>query len=326
MSNSSDIKKTGSLKFKTLGTYLKNEKITLLIVPASSQKIKSLQFGLHYILLAIILFGSLTFSLIYFLPQLSKKVEEFDLTMNQINENTDHIDSLSKGIAGLRDSFESFEAALHRNASGIYKRIFSKNGYMDDQISYSLTDNSERTGKKEPYSMVKNLKNTVEDTTMALEDLSASQIVLKEILEDLPTEWPLMNGIGYVTARFGYASNPFNNLPYIHKGLDFGYGYGAPIVSVANGVVVEQKYDPYDYGNYVVIRHPYGYSSKYAHLQKAYVKVGDKINQGQVIGTMGSTGKVTGPHLHLETYLGTQVINPETFISMKRDVEQSLKL
>jgi hypothetical protein len=70
------------------------------------------------------------------------------------------------------------------------------------------------------------------------------------------------------------------------------------------------------YGNFVVIRHKYGFYTKYAHLQRTYVRPGQDISQGDVLGTMGNTGLSTGPHLHYEVRIGSQVVDPVKYINM----------
>ncbi|HOV63162.1 MAG TPA: M23 family metallopeptidase, partial [Spirochaetia bacterium] len=69
--------------------------------------------------------------------------------------------------------------------------------------------------------------------------------------------------------------------------------------------------------NYVVIRHSYGFQTKYGHLDSVYVEEGDTVTQGQKIGTMGNTGLSTGPHLHFEVRIGSQVVDPARFLNVK---------
>ena len=88
----------------------------------------------------------------------------------------------------------------------------------------------------------------------------------------------------------------------LHKGVDFGASYGAPIYAIGDGVVVGTGYqsDESGYGQITIIRHSNGYYSAYAHQSTYVVSVGDHVTAGEVIGYVGSTGHVTGPHLHFE--------------------------
>ncbi|ART82192.1 peptidase M23 [Oceanisphaera profunda] len=84
-----------------------------------------------------------------------------------------------------------------------------------------------------------------------------------------------------------------------HRGIDYAARTGTPVVAAGGGVVVESGFSPFN-GNYVVIRHDSTYITKYLHLHKRMVNRGEKVKQEQQIGTVGATGRVTGPHLHYE--------------------------
>ena len=84
-----------------------------------------------------------------------------------------------------------------------------------------------------------------------------------------------------------------------HRGIDYAARTGTPVVAAGGGVVLESGFSPFN-GNYVVIRHDNTYITKYLHLHKRVVNKGEKVRQEQQIGTVGATGRVTGPHLHYE--------------------------
>ena len=111
--------------------------------------------------------------------------------------------------------------------------------------------------------------------------------------------WPVDTRFHYITTRFGYDSWRNGN----HNAIDIGDGgiNGTNIYASKSGVVITAKdtYIPgYSYGKYIVIDHGDGYSTLYAHCSAIYVTVGQSVNQGDVIGAVGSTGWSTGPHLH----------------------------
>lgn len=100
-----------------------------------------------------------------------------------------------------------------------------------------------------------------------------------------------------------------------HDGIDIGGSVnGQAADSIGGGKVTEVGYDENGYGNYVVVDHGDGYTSLYGHLQKATVKQGDTISAGQQVGVIGSTGKSSGPHLHLRVHKNGQSIDPRTVI------------
>lgn len=107
-----------------------------------------------------------------------------------------------------------------------------------------------------------------------------------------------------ITSEFGYRD--FGGQQEFHRGLDFAASQGTPIHAIGDGTVVKAGYH-YSWGNYVQIRHEDGTSSLYAHQSELKVKAGDKVKQGDVIGQAGSTGNSTGPHLHLEYSISTDM-------------------
>lgn len=80
--------------------------------------------------------------------------------------------------------------------------------------------------------------------------------------------------------------------------------------------MVTTAYQPLGYGNYVFIRHNFGFYTRYAHLMRIFVHEGEHVKQGQEIGLLGTTGLSTGPHVHFEIWLGSQVIDPLRFLDI----------
>jgi RHS repeat-associated protein len=103
-----------------------------------------------------------------------------------------------------------------------------------------------------------------------------------------------------VSSQQGNRIHPIHKTEKYHGGLDLATKTGSDVRSMAGGKVVKIGWDPKGYGNYVVIQHPNGYYSLYAHLESTGVKKGKEVKDGEVIGKSGNTGGSTGPHLHLE--------------------------
>lgn len=117
---------------------------------------------------------------------------------------------------------------------------------------------------------------------------------------------------GWITSRYGKRQDPFNGQAEFHRGVDYATRAGSPIFAVANGVVTATRVTP-GYGKLVEIRHPDGYSTRYAHCQTIDVQTGDTVRQGQIIATVGSTGRATGPHVHFEVHQGGRHVDPARF-------------
>ena len=126
--------------------------------------------------------------------------------------------------------------------------------------------------------------------------------------------WPIASS-HRVTSPFGWRTHPITGRQHLHGGIDIAAPNGTPIMASKAGVVVISQYGS-SYGNYVVISHPDGTRTLYAHMSQRNVSAGDTVRQGQTVGLVGSTGSSTGNHLHFETWTGSSSssrVNPMQF-------------
>ncbi len=100
---------------------------------------------------------------------------------------------------------------------------------------------------------------------------------------------------------------------WYHMAFDIANPSEPPILAADDGVVIYTGFQAYGYGNHVIISHGGNFSTLYGHMTQYFVKVGDHVSKGQVIGKMGSTGRSTGPHLHFETRINNVPINPDQY-------------
>jgi murein DD-endopeptidase MepM/ murein hydrolase activator NlpD len=135
---------------------------------------------------------------------------------------------------------------------------------------------------------------------------------LNRTLALVPYRKPVVGEVEF-TSGFGVRSDPFLGRPAMHTGLDFRAATGDPVRATANGKVVSSGWAG-GYGRMVEIDHGNGLSTRYGHLSEINVKVGDQIKIGQVIGEVGSTGRSTGPHLHYETRIDGEAVDPQKFL------------
>lgn len=125
-----------------------------------------------------------------------------------------------------------------------------------------------------------------------------------------------------VTSNFNpRRRHPVTGKVVAHRGTDYAAPVGTPIWAAGDGVVEKSGYNQYN-GNYVFIRHSNTYITKYLHMKRRYVKSGQRVKQGQSVGTLGGTGRVTGPHLHYEFLVNGVHKNPRT---VKLPQSKSLK-
>ena len=125
--------------------------------------------------------------------------------------------------------------------------------------------------------------------------------------------WPCPS-YSRISSQYGYRTHPISGTRKLHKGLDIAASSGNPVIAAASGTVVKSYFSS-SYGNYVVISHGGGLMAAYAHMTRRLVSAGQTVAAGQQVGTVGSTGNSTGPHLHFEVYVGGSTTNPMNYFS-----------
>lgn len=118
----------------------------------------------------------------------------------------------------------------------------------------------------------------------------------------------------WLSSDYGIRKSPFGGEQQFHKGIDMAAPEGTKVYACKAGAVISTVYMDKTFGNYIVIKHPNGLTSIYAHLSKIQVENGEKVTTGQQIGLVGHTGMATGPHLHFEIRQNGQPANPNTYI------------
>lgn len=151
-----------------------------------------------------------------------------------------------------------------------------------------------------------------------IDDREHKLLLLESILMDKElSEQVLPNGrpvkSGWMSSHFGKRIDPFTGKSSWHAGVDFAGKKGSDVVSVAAGIVTLAE-NKYGFGHLVEISHGNGYVTRYAHNSRLLVKVGDRVEQGDVIAKMGSTGRSTGPHVHFEVLKDGKAVNPRKYI------------
>ena len=112
-----------------------------------------------------------------------------------------------------------------------------------------------------------------------------------------------------LSSKYGNRKHPILGYTKMHRGVDFAAPKGTPILAAGDGIIDYAGWNG-SYGKYIRIRHNSSYKTVYAHLSKILKSRNSKVNQGDVIGLLGSTGRSTGPHLHYEVLLNNKQINP----------------
>jgi murein DD-endopeptidase MepM/ murein hydrolase activator NlpD len=305
-------------KFIRLG----KQKFTVMLIPHSEKKI----FNFHISVFSLAFISFLTLSVIVAFFVFSTKFSGVSNLLTEKSENLSvtkaNLELVRDEITELRKVSQEFEKSLKTtlNSFGFPSAEERVDPSAGGDLAAFINFEEQDSGIMREVNELRNIQAVLKKSQESLQKVKGLLDSQGDLLVDLPTFWPVEGGVGRITNYFGPEIHPFTQQWYLHKGLDLAYRRGKEIVSAANGKVVERKYDAMGFGNYIVIRHAYGFATKYAHLDNVYVEEGDEVTQGQIIGTMGNTGLSTGPHLHFEVRIGSQVVDPERFLNVQSDL------
>ncbi|WP_291576959.1 M23 family metallopeptidase [Bradyrhizobium sp.] len=230
------------------------------------------------------------------------------------------IQGVDNVIVRLQNSLDQVEsrqmAALNSVEDGMESRVRRMRGVFTDLglDMAQLEAATPRAGMGGPFVPIKVSANasTFERELYRINVTRAQVDRLNRILALVPYRKPVVGEVEF-TSGFGVRSDPFLGRPAMHTGLDFRAAMGDPVRATANGKVASSGWAG-GYGRMVEIDHGNGLSTRYGHLSEISVKVGDPVKIGQVIGAVGSTGRSTGPHLHYETRIEGEAVDPQKFL------------
>ena len=210
-------------------------------------------------------------------------------------------------------------AALNAAEDGVESRMRRMRGVVSDlglNLAHleSAAPRGSNTAMGGPFVPVKLSPNAdpFEKQLYRINIARAEMDRLTRTLAQVPYRKPVIGEVEF-TSGFGVRSDPFLGRPAMHTGLDFRAATGDPVRATANGKVVSAGWSG-GYGRMVEIDHGNGLSTRYGHLSQINVKVGEIIKIGQVVGEVGSTGRSTGPHLHYETRIDGEAVDPQKFL------------
>jgi murein DD-endopeptidase MepM/ murein hydrolase activator NlpD len=280
------------------------QQVTVMLVPHSERNIFNFRISAFSMVVVIFLLVCMVLTFILYSTKFTG-VSDLLTDKTQVLEQRDaDLEEIRDQISDLLNTSRVFEESLH---STLDRLGLEKSGSAEktDRTAENLGDEvSELTA----------MKGLLQDSMEYFDQIAKMLQAQQSLIVELPTIWPLKDVRGYVTSYFGPTTHPFTKHWYLHKGIDIAYSRGTKVVSTADGKVIEKAFDSSGYGNYIVIKHKYGFYTRYAHMDKVYVKEGQNVQQGEVIGTLGNTGLSTGPHLHYEVRIGSQVVDPQRYL------------
>jgi murein DD-endopeptidase MepM/ murein hydrolase activator NlpD len=227
-----------------------------------------------------------------------------------------HLDRLRTGLDDAEQGLARIASAQHRSLETAAAEAALEARRFETAIrtvglnpsAAELPGVSGTGGPLVPATAEGSFESLVQQAEIGLDRLSR----LRRVASALPFGEPIRGEID-LSSGFGYRLDPFTRGPAMHTGLDFKAAHGAPARAAGAGRVVSAE-PAGAYGNMVEIEHAHGVTSRYAHLAAIAVSVGQEVKQGAVLGRVGSTGRSTGPHLHYETRLNGEPVDPQLFL------------
>ena len=298
-----------------------DRKLTIMIVPHSQAKPVSFRTNVFALVFGFILITGVISSFFYFNKQAIGSSAEIARLQSENKKTLASLDELRDQNNDLLQTAKKFQSSLSQSLSllGINQSSeTSQSSMQNSDLSSLFNSNDLASGTVREAADIEQLTSYLEGAIKPIEQIGKMLESQGTLFSDIPSIWPVKNGIGHISMEFGQNKHPITGQWYIHKGLDFStYRTGDPIVATANGQVVTVSYDS-GFGNYVIIKHKHGIYTRYAHLNSFRVKKGEFVQQGEVIGTIGNTGITTGPHLHYEVHIGSDVVDPAKYINVKQ--------
>jgi murein DD-endopeptidase MepM/ murein hydrolase activator NlpD len=295
------------------------QRYTVVIVPHSEKKVYNVQITVFSILCFMLIFIGMAG--VFFVYGHSTSGSGRGLTDNEslLNDAQASLDQLRDEIALLLRQSRGFQATLSNTLSTLGADVSGGNGGSAAGDLSSLFNIREiPTGTLQEVTEVQQLAAYLAAAVEPLQELRTILDSQNTLLTEIPSIWPIKGGIGHISTFFGQNIHPFTGQYYIHKGIDLStYRQGDPIVATADGQVVTVDSEQGGFGNYIIIRHKHGFYTRYAHLLSFRVTTGQRVQQGEVIGYIGNTGLSTGPHLHYEVHIGSDVVDPFKFITIR---------
>ena len=239
----------------------------------------------------------------------AREIEFLKLQYDIINDKIENIDNLLGEMQDRDDNIyrmifeaEPIPTSIRKAGYGGSNRYEALNGYQNSNIV-------KETAKK--IDVVESQLYVQSKSFDEVYDMARNKA---QMLSCIPAIMPVKDvDIYRISSHFGYRTDPFYKVQKLHNGIDFSAPIGTHIYCSGDGVVEKVIKGNSGYGNNIVVDHGYGYKTRYAHLSKAYVKVGQKVKRGEYIADVGNSGKSTAPHLHYEVIKNNKAINPVNF-------------
>ena len=226
---------------------------------------------------------------------LNKKIEQLNFVLEDIEQRDNNV---------YRVLFETnpIPSEVRKAGFGGINRYENLEGFDNSKLVIETTKKIEILTKQ------------IVIQSKSLDEIERLTSEKEKLLSAIPSIQPIKNNdLTRMASGYGFRTDPFNKSRRMHWGMDFTAPRNTPIYAASDGKVIRADSRSSGYGKHIRIDHGFGYLTLYAHLNKYNVKRGQKVQKGDIIGYVGSTGRSQAPHLHYEVHKDKKRINPLNF-------------
>lgn len=290
-----------------------------MLIPHSESRIINLKVtAAAFLVLGVIAFAVIS-AFFYASTIYSSRTRAVDERTQELEEMQEGLRNVNESVNGLRGGAAEFqselEPALQRLGIEVPGGSSPDNSIGDFSELRDLQEVSDEDLLESLY--VSSVSGMLDDIAGPLEQLADRIAQEQEFLTELPVLWPLEGGRGRIDSGWGPSIDPVTGDFSMNHGLTVWDVPGAPVVSSAHGRVTRVDFDPDIHGWFVEVEHGFGFRTRYSHLQQVRVRSGDQVSQGQTVGSVGSTGRAVEPQLGFEIWLGTENVDPDSFLMIR---------
>jgi len=257
-------------------------------------------------------------------PEEVKLIQEKNRLQAQyklLERNMDEVNEILEDMQQRDDNLYRVVFQADPIPYSVRKSVTGKSDYYDQLLTMTNSQIAAETTKK--YDEIKKQLYIQSKSYDELVGLAGKQ---EEMLQCIPAIQPILNkDLTRTASGFGWRIDPIYRTRRFHAGMDFTAPTGTEIYATGNGTIRKSGWQQ-GYGNTVEVNHGFGYLTRYGHMQKVNVRVGQKVKRGDVIGFVGNTGKSTGPHLHYEVHYRGKVMNPQNYYFLDLSPEEYDKM
>ena len=237
-------------------------------------------------------------------------------------ERSTRIDQMSQQL----DRYEELLSMMEERDDRVYRSVYGldeipqaiRRSGFSGETRYAYLQG---TAVADIVKRLDNMEKRVYVQSKSFDDVSTLQRSAGDLASHIPALSPLDPTTYRLSSSFGYRVHPVLGYRKRHTGMDFACPPGNPIYVSGGGVVVKVAHDRGGYGNHVEVDHGFGYKTRYAHMSRIDVKLGQRLERGDCLGLTGRSGLVSGPHLHYEVMYRKEYVNPALYMDLSIPAE-----